>query len=394
MAKVSGLLTCKDTSVILSGSSSTQGVTYQWKGAKGYNATEQKISVTFPGLFLLTVTNPANGCKSLAEAEVMQNVVPPAGITASAAGIMTCKSPLVRLTGTSVTPGVTYSWTGPDFTSSVSNPAIAVPGKYTLTVTNPINGCSSIAHAIAEQNIKEPEVTVFTPDTLTCKNHKVLMKVVSNKNGMDFKWSGPGGFESSVPTTTTSSPGNYAVIVTDPANGCLTNKTLIVMLDTTWTDVDISVSGILNCKVKSVKIDSKPSISKVSYKWSGPDNFSSELDNPMVANPGTYNVTLTKATTGCTTKKSIKVTADIAVPEKVFASVSGNISCAMPRVKLAGTSITNGVMYAWSGPQGFKSEEKNPGIILPGNYSLDVINPQNGCVSKVKVTVLGEKCSK
>jgi hypothetical protein len=313
-AKVSGLLTCADTSVILSGNSSTPGVTYQWKGSDSYIAADQKISVNFPGLFLLTVTNPANGCKSLAEAEVHKNVVPPAGVTASASGILTCKSPVVRLAGTCLTPGVMYNWTGPDFTSSLSTSPIAAPGKYTLTVINPVNGCSSKVNVIAEQNIKEPEVTVIALDTLTCKTHKVLMNVSSNAIGTEFKWSGPGSFESSMQIATASIPGNYAVLVTDPSNGCLTKKMVTVMLDTIGPGVKITVAGTLSCKT--------------------------------------------------------------------------------PRLKLSAISVANGVIYAWRGPEGFKSEEKNPETILPGNYSLDVLNPQNGCVTKAKVAVPGEKCVK
>ncbi len=310
MAKVSGLLTCADTFVILSGSSTTPGVTYQWKGAREYRAADQKISVTFPGLFLLTVINPANGCKSFAEAEVQKNVIPPAGVTASALGVLTCKSPFVKLTGTSVTPGVTYNWTGPDFTSSLPKPSVAVAGKYTLTVTNPANGCSSEANVIAEQNIKEPEVTAITPDTLTCKTHKVLLKVSSNTSGTEFNWSGPGSFGSSMQTTTVSIPGNYTVIVTDPVNGCITKKMLTVMPDTIGPTVSFSVSGSLTCEVKSVKISSTPSSSAFSYTWNGPDNFSSGLDNPEVTKPGSYHVKVIKRTSGCFSKANVTVSGE------------------------------------------------------------------------------------
>jgi hypothetical protein len=73
---------------------------------------------------------------------------------ASAGQQLTCGQNTVTLTGNSSTPGVTYSWTGPDdFSDVASVTTITQAGDYTLTVSNPVNGCSSTAVIAVQQDL-------------------------------------------------------------------------------------------------------------------------------------------------------------------------------------------------------------------------------------------------
>lgn len=56
------ILSCGTPTVQLSGNSSTNGATFLWTGPGGFSSSEQNPSVSLPGVYLLTVTNPANGC--------------------------------------------------------------------------------------------------------------------------------------------------------------------------------------------------------------------------------------------------------------------------------------------------------------------------------------------
>ena len=63
-------------------------------------------------------------------------------------GTLTCIANSVQLGASSSTGGVTYSWSGPGgFNSALQNPTVSVTGTYTVTVTNPANGCTSTASA-------------------------------------------------------------------------------------------------------------------------------------------------------------------------------------------------------------------------------------------------------
>src|SRR6185369_9481430 len=129
-------LNCTNTSVILNGSSTTPGVTYSWIGPGGFTSASPIPSVSAPGTYTLTVLNPANGCSSSDQVAVTQNIAPPVA-NAGADKPLNCANSSVTLAGSSTTPGVTYSWTGPGgFTSTSATPSVSAPGIYTLTVLN------------------------------------------------------------------------------------------------------------------------------------------------------------------------------------------------------------------------------------------------------------------
>ena len=60
---------------------------------------------------------------------------------------LTCTTTTVVLGGSSTTTGATFSWstTGGTIDSggASATPTVSAPGTYTLTVTDPSNGCTS-----------------------------------------------------------------------------------------------------------------------------------------------------------------------------------------------------------------------------------------------------------
>lgn len=65
----------------------------------------------------------------------------PAGVSIGSGQAITCSSSSVTLTGSSTTPGVTYSWSpGGATTSSIT---VTAAGSYSLKITDPANGCVS-----------------------------------------------------------------------------------------------------------------------------------------------------------------------------------------------------------------------------------------------------------
>src|SRR5262249_31246188 len=147
-----GNLTCAITSVQIKATSPTGGVSFHWTGPGGYTSNAQNPTVSNPGTYIVTVTNPVNGCTSTASATVTQDITKP-GANASG-GTLTCTATAIQITSSSSTGGVTFSWTGPGgFTSKQQNPTVTNPGTYIVTVTNPTNGCTSTATASVLQNV-------------------------------------------------------------------------------------------------------------------------------------------------------------------------------------------------------------------------------------------------
>jgi hypothetical protein len=392
-ATVSGVLTCKDTIVTLTGISSVTDANFTWKGPENF-ASSQKITViNTPGVYKLTVTNQKNGCSTNKQVHVNQNITPPSGVLATASGVLNCKVSTVELNGISTTKHVLYSWIGPGFASIEKNLVIADQGTYILTVTDSSNGCSSKDSVMVVKDVSQPkQVKALVSDTLTCKMSKVLLSVSSATPNANFNWSGPGNFASTESTFETSVAGSYMVSVINPENGCSAKEIVFVVKDTTGPDnIAVIVPDILTCKVKSVTLKVLTS-STVAYSWKGSAGFTSNLAEPSINKADKYEVLVTKLSNGCSVTKSILVEQNIMYPGGVEATVADSLSCNTPLVQMNAKSTLLKANYNWSGPNNYKSTEKNPMVKLPGNYILTATNPENGCTSNSNVTVKGIAC--
>lgn len=228
-----GALTCLDSTVSITGSSSTSGVAYAWSGPNGFTASIANITVASPGSYTLVVTDAANGCTDTAVTNITQDKSQPDGVTASFSNELNCYFDSTVLTGTSTTPGVSYSWTGPGgFTASSAIVSVNVPGPYTLTVTKPGNGCFAIVTTtIVENKIAPADVSATNDGPLTCTVLSVTISGSSSTPGMDYFWTGPNDFLGFSTEELVSEPGEYILTVTNLENGCTTSDTTEVLLN-------------------------------------------------------------------------------------------------------------------------------------------------------------------
>lgn len=142
-------LTCTASTVQLSGSSSTSGVSYNWTATNGGNivsgATTATPTVNATGTYTLTVTTLVGSCSASDVAQVTFNGIVP-NANAGADKQITCSSSTVQLSGSSSTSGVSYAWVASNGGNIVSGANTATPtvntaGTYTLTVTA-TSGCT------------------------------------------------------------------------------------------------------------------------------------------------------------------------------------------------------------------------------------------------------------
>jgi len=377
-----GTLTCDFPSINLVGASGTFGVSYSWTGPNGFTSTDQNPLVSATGTYILLVTNNASGCTSSDTTLVDQNTTAP-GASATG-GALTCSAQSIQILGNSPTAGVLFSWTGPnEFGSSLQNPSITDPGTYTLSVTDPVNGCVSTATAQVTQDANVPNATA-TGGAITCTNSSIQLGGSSSTAGVLFSWTGPNGFSSALQNPTVSTAGNYVLTVTDPTNGCTASSTAIVADSTLAPGVQAN-GGQLTCTLTSVQLSASSATAGVSYSWTGPNGFTSSLQNPTVSLMGTYTVTATLTSTGCSSSATASVTEDVTAPE--ISASADSITCINPIAQLSGNSNTAGASFSWTGPNGFTSALQNPTTSVAGIYTLTVTNPVNGCFSTMDVTV-------
>ena len=373
-----GTVTCATGNVALAGNSNTAGVTYSWTGPGGNIFNEQNPTVSQIGTYTLTVT-AANGCTMTATADVEQDAgVPDVG---AIGGTLTCINGMVTITGSSMTAGVTYSWTGPGgFTSTGTSETVSESGDYILTVTAP-NNCTSQAVAFVELDDALPDFTV-QGGTISCGESDIELSSTVNTPGSTFEWTGPSGFTSTEANPTVGEAGNYILTVTGP-NGCDSDETAIVMEDAAIPDVS-ALGGTIDCITPVLPLQGGSNTAGVLFEWTGPNGFITDVLDTSVIEAGDYVLTVTAAN-GCTSTATAAVLLDNATPADVDA-VGGILSCTADDLMLMGSTSTANVSYSWTGPGGFTSIEQNPLITEAGSYLLTVTS-QNGCTATDQAVV-------
>ncbi|MBK7287924.1 MAG: hypothetical protein IPI95_12960 [Flavobacteriales bacterium] len=370
-------ITCTTGSqVTLNGSSSTSGVAFAWTASGGGHivsgANSATPTVDAAGTYTLTVTVVQTGCSSNATTSVAMNTTAP-NASATASGELTCAVTSITLNGGSTTSGVTFSWSGPGgFTSSMEDPTVSAPGSYVLTVTDPVNGCSATATAVVGQNITAPGAQA-AGGTLNCNVSSITLQGTGNGT---FAWTGPNGFTSSLQNPVVTEAGNYVLVVTG-TNGCTSTANADVILDNVVPGAQ-AAGGTLNCNVSSITLQGT---GNGSFAWTGPNGFTSSLQNPVVTEAGNYVLVVT-GTNGCTSTANADVILDNVVPGAQAAG--GTLNCNVSSITLQGTG--NGT-FAWTGPNGFTSSLQNPVVTEAGNYVL-VVTGTNGCTSTANADVI------
>ena len=370
-ASNSSTLTCSTTTAMLSG---TGGGTYTWSGpgiAAG-GATANPI-INAPGCYTLIVTSAVNGCTATASSCITQNTTSPtsnAGLDQS----LTCASPTVTLNGTSVPSSCTPVWTGGVASGSNSfNATASSAGDYTLTVTNPANGCSATDVVQVTANASIPTITISVSNTLTCANTTATISASSSAALPNYLWSGP----SVVSGGTTANaivdqPGNYTITVTDIPTGCSATSNINVTQDITLPSVTIISSPPVICSGNSSTLTANGALT---YTWSTTQNTTS-----ISVSPGTtssYTV-LGTGTNGCVNSAIETITVN-ATPTL---AITGNTNiCNGSTSTLTGSGATS---YTWDSGANTTIISVTPTITT--TYTLTGDNG-NGCSSLLPVTV-------
>ena len=152
--------------------------------------------------------------------------------------------------------------------------------------------------------------------------------------------------------------------------------------------VTATPSNQLTCAQQTVTLTGNSSTPDVQYNWSGPNGFSSDSKVTTASVAGPYTLTVTNPVNGCATIKPITVQQNINPPAAASIATPDELTCDVNSITLTGSSSTANVLYVWSGPDDFSDAAAVTNVTAPGNYTLTVINPSNGCSVSVPVTVI------
>jgi hypothetical protein len=245
------------------------------------NETSSSIVVSASGTYGVTITD-GNGCTSYCEIEITVNPLPTCHISASP-GSEVCAGNNVTLTEDGG-DAVSWLWTTAETTSSI---VVSASGTYGVTITDG-NGCTSYCEIEITVNPLPTCHISASPGSEVCAGNNVIL----TENGGDaVSW-----LWTTAETTSSivvSASGTYGVTITD-GNGC-----------TSYCEIEITVyaqpvaTASSNSPVSqgaTIELYGGPD-GMASYNWTGPNSFTSSLQNATIPNAttamaGTYTLTV------------------------------------------------------------------------------------------------------
>ena len=371
------------------------------------NTTSVPVTVTF------TITPTANGCGGAPiTATVLVNPTPNAVATPASQTICSATAiSTIELTG--YVTGTTYAWTrnntatvtgiaasgSGNISGTLTNTTFA-PITVTFTITPTANGCTGPA-ITATVLVNPTPNAVATPSSQSICTFNYITPIILTGNvaGTTFNWnrnntatvtgilgSGSGNI-SGILINTGIVPVTVTFTITPTANGCpgpAITATVIVNPTPVGT---ISIAPNPACVGSTVQLNA---IGGAFYDWSGPQGWTSNQQNPTILltshqQGGTYTVTITNAA-GC--PLVLKDTLQVNYPPIAEATYEQNTACTGSTLLLHGSGAGS---YAWTGPNGFSSNQKHPQIehvtlANSGIYTFTVTSP-NGCTATTTLNI-------
>lgn len=288
------------------------------------NASGQIIITGLTAGTYSNINVTANACTSAnAATQILSDPNPPAP-PATASNSPVCAGSPLNLTASAVTGG-TYSWTGPNgFTSALQNPTIASPttaasGNYLVTVT--VNNCTSntsiplnvlvnITPAISSATKTDPTTCLGNEGTITLNGLTAGQSytVNFNKNGVPQTAQIIAANAGGQVVITGLTAGTYSNINVS-ANGCTSaNAATQTLSDPPLPTAPTPNSNGPICEGSTLNLTASTVIGASGYNWTGPNGFTSTLQNPSIASAtaaasGIYTVTVT--VNNCTSLASV-----------------------------------------------------------------------------------------
>ncbi|HTA82431.1 MAG TPA: T9SS type A sorting domain-containing protein [Bacteroidia bacterium] len=366
---------CAGSSANLTASGATS---YTWQPG---SLAGSSLSVTPSSSTTYTVTGTnANGCSNTAMVAVLVNPLPT--VSASAVPPAICYGSSATLTANGAS---TYYWTPG---TGISQPSSASTQATPLsTITYTVSGTSS-AGCTASQTVVVtvnpiPTVTATAAPTSVCGGATTTL---SGSGASTYTWSPNTGLSSTIGASVTATLANtytmtsnmsYSVTGTSAA-GCVSAAAVVTV---TVTPAPTGVTATSNAPVCAGGTLSftGAATGAISYSWSGPNSFSSTVQNPSIsgvtsAATGTYTFTATNAN-ACPTTATLNITQ--AGPVNPTTNQT-NITCngaGNGSITVNTTGGTPPYTYSWS-PTGATTQTLNN--LAPGTYTVTTTDI-NGC---------------
>lgn len=370
------LLSCANGETTLSGSTVDPTGTYKWIRPDGTEVLVQDLMTATPGLYTLVVESDV-GCISTDTITLRtDDMLPDISVLADS---IDCVDPIAELEAIS-TNAVSYNWTGPNnFEASTANTSTMEAGIYKVVVTGG-NDCKDSMEVTVAIDTLKPAFVGIVADTLDCVGTAAI--AIETTGPSEILWTGPNGFISSANDTFVTLGGFYTATARNEINGCESSIDIEVFQNEDLPDLSI-VTDTLNCTKFEGQLMASSLTPNVTFAWVGPAGFSSIEPDPMITEAGTYTLSVT-GDNNCPNVQSVEVLVDTLRP---IVDVQGDtITCTEPLAQLKTNVFGQDVMFGWTGPDGFTSNQAEPMVSESGNYVL-TITAENTCTAMANADI-------
>ncbi len=301
-------------------SGGTPGYSYAWPNGET-GATAMSLPA---GNNVVTVTD-ANGCPKTLSVFIPQNISPPTA-EAGQGGTLNCTTTQLMLNGSAPgCPDCTFSWAagaGGNILSgaNTATPVVNAAGAYTLTITNPLNGCTGTDSAAVSQTAP-PTLALAGSTNVSCNGGADGAATVTALQGNPpyaFAWPSGGASDNE----SGLAAGTYIVSVSDE-DGC-TDTVAVSISEPAALSLNLSFSGETAAGANDGQASVLPTGGVGPYAL----NWSNGSTDTMISGlaPGLYQVTLEDAN-GC---------------QAVESFVINSFDCTLSVVIVAGQPSCNG----------------------------------------------------
>jgi len=374
---------CQGDSLLLIG---TGGSVYEWfLNGSALGVISPSYHSSQSGSYTIVASNAAGCTDTSAALFITVNPNPTASITA-AGGTTACDGNAVTLQGNGTGD---YEWFQDGVTTGATTPTYdaTVSGNYTLTVTDPVTGCSNTSPPTAVTINSSPNATATVIGSTTlCQGDSIPL---SATGGGTYEWLFNG---TPLPNSASSiyyagTAGTYSVVVADPATGCTDTATaqpLTVNPSPTATATILSGTSP-TCDGDSIILQSSAG---TTYQWfeNGSPVFAATNQTYTVTSTGVYAVSVTN-TFGC---GDTSTTLNLVVEPQPIATITTVGSTSICPGDSTGLVATGGDSYQWLLNGNAIPNATSPVYfaLTPGDYSVVASNATGNCTDESAIVTV------
>ena len=320
------------------------------------------------------------------------------------------------LNGNVVPVGTTYTWSAPTVApaNSITGTSVQSVGQDSIsqTLTNNTKAVGTVTYTVTPRSGNcvgaafkvvvtvyppiNPNVTISNISCFGLKDGSITTNVQGGIPPYNITLYGPNGFSSDKTTISGLEKGDYMLNVFDNSNsGFVTSLKIEEPYDITLVPEihkNVTCNGAANGEIS---VFAGGGTGAFSYAWTKDNVAFATTQNIDHLSPGEYKVTVTDANKcnpktlsfSITEPAPLVITLSSQTNNICFGDTQGGVSIAIQ----GGTKIeiSPGVFdykYAWTGPKGFTSIDKDLTNVISGKYNLKVTD-NSGCSQLFVITI-------